>query len=254
MVETSDGETKDAANSLRRRVDEVSWFHKMALPNGVVTPGIRDVSRTLPRLGFPETFAGRTVLDIGAWDGFYSFEAKRRNATKVVAVDHVAWSDTGWGSKAGFLLAREALDLDIEDVHVDVMDLSPERVGGVFDDVLFLGVLYHLRDPVTALERVASVTGDRLILETETTMPWLRRPAAEVHVGGRLNGDDTNVYAHNPSALRAMLTRVGFRRIEVLHRERLGYRLARATMSSRRNDPTWRQKFRIQRIVIHAWK
>jgi tRNA (mo5U34)-methyltransferase len=253
MVEVGGSGALHEAEALRQRVGEISWFHKMDLPHGVVTPGIRDVSRTLPRLGFPASFAGREVLDVGAWDGYYSFEAKRRGANRVVASDWVAWSESGWGSKAGFLLAREALQLDVEDVHVDVMQLSPERVG-TFDDVLLLGVLYHLSDPVTALERVASVTRDRLILETETTMPWLRRPVAEVHLGGRLNGDDTNRYAHNPSALRLMLTNAGFHHIQVIHRERLPYRVGRATLRSLEKQCTWRQKFRSQRIVIHAWK
>lgn len=253
MTEVGGSDALQNAEVLRRRVGEISWFHKMALSHGVVTPGIRDVSRTLPRLGFPESFAGRDVLDIGAWDGFYSFEAKRRGANRVVASDWVAWGETGWGSKAGFLLAREALQLDVEDAHIDVMELSPDRVG-TFDDVFFLGVLYHLRDPMTALERVASVTRDRLIFETETTMPWLRRPAAEVHFGGRLNGDETNCYAHNPRALRLMLTQAGFNRIEIQHRELLPYRIGRATLRSFEKQCTWQEKFRSQRIIIHAWK
>ena len=70
---------------------------------------------------------------------------------------HYSWHGAGWGTKAGFTLAREALGSRVEDIDIDVMDLSPERVG-TFDVVLFLGVLYHLRHPFLALERVASVT------------------------------------------------------------------------------------------------
>ena len=70
-----------------------------------------------------------TVLDIGAWDGFFSFECERRGASRVVAADYYSWHDAGWGTKAGFQLAREALQSRVEDVDIDVMDLSPERIG-----------------------------------------------------------------------------------------------------------------------------
>ena len=69
------------------------------------------------------------------------------------------------GTKAGFELARKALDSKVEDLSIDVLDLSPERIGE-FDLVLILGVLYHMRHPLLALERVASVTKDQLVLET----------------------------------------------------------------------------------------
>ena len=79
--------------------------------------------------------------------------------------------------KAGFQLARTALNSRVEDIDIDVMDLTPDRVGA-FDVVLFLGVLYHVPNPLLTLERVASVTRDLLILETVVDMVGVRRPAA----------------------------------------------------------------------------
>lgn len=71
----------------------------------------------------------------------------------MVATDSFVWQ--GRWQQSGFLLARQALGLEgvVEDRFIDVMDLSPEARGGTFDVVLFLGVLYHLRDPITALQR-----------------------------------------------------------------------------------------------------
>src|SRR5215212_3755329 len=134
----------------------------------------------LARLNLPASLAGQSVLDIGAWDGFFSFEAERRGASRVVAADYYSWHGTGWGTgqgKAGFQLAREALGSRVEDADVDVMDLSPGRLG-TFDVVLFLGVLYHLPNPLLALERVAAMANDLLVLETVIDMIGFGRPAA----------------------------------------------------------------------------
>src|SRR5713101_1737289 len=150
---------------LRRQVDQIKWWHSIDLGNGIITPGRVDNLGTLRRIGMPGRLDGKTVLDVGAWDGFFSFEAERRGAERVLATDSFVWRG-GWPTgKAGFELARRALNSRVEDMEIDVLELSPERVG-TFDIVLFLGVLYHMRHPLLALERVASVTRELLIVET----------------------------------------------------------------------------------------
>ena len=76
---------------------------------------------------------------------------------RVVALDHYMWVIRD--QKKGFELARKILNSKVEDMGMDVMDLSPERIGGMFDYVLFLGVtLYHLRHPLLGLEKISNVT------------------------------------------------------------------------------------------------
>jgi tRNA (mo5U34)-methyltransferase len=142
---------------LAQRVKEIDWYHQIELPGGIMTPGVNRSAFALARLGLPASFAGKSVLDVGAWDGFYSFVAARRGAARVLATDSFVWQ--GRWRQDGFLLARQALGLGdaVEDRHIDVMDLSPETLGETFDVVLFLGVLYHLKDPLGALQRVSSV-------------------------------------------------------------------------------------------------
>ena len=209
------------ADELRRRVSQVDWFHTIDLGGGIVTPGRDDSPRSLRRVGLPHDLSGRTVLDVGAWDGFYSFESERRGASRIVAADSFAWRAAGGGrstGKAGFQLAREALGSKVEDVEVDVLDLSPEQVG-TFDVVLFLGVLYHLRHPLLALERVASVTGELLVLETAVDLAFTRRPAMAFYPGLELADDHTNWWGPNEAAVVAMLGSVGFSSVEVVSRE-----------------------------------
>ena len=99
----------------------------------------------------------------------------------MVALDGPAWRAPEWGpggfgTRSGFDLARRALGSGVEDVELELDDISPDAVGR-FDVVLFLGVLYHLKHPWVALERVASVCDGLLILETHADLLDLRRPA-----------------------------------------------------------------------------
>jgi tRNA (mo5U34)-methyltransferase len=131
---------------LKKEVAKISWYHTIDLGHGVVTPGTDNSPARLRKLALHEDLRGSTVLDIGAWDGFFSFEAERRGASRVLATDSFCWGGGGPGTKDGFELARKTLNSKVEDMNVDVLELSPEIVG-VFDLVLFLGVLYHMRHP-----------------------------------------------------------------------------------------------------------
>ena len=242
---------------LQTKADALRWYHTIDLGQGVVTQGVDNSPERLARLHLPSDLSGRSVLDVGAWDGFFSFEAERRGASRVLATDHYAWHGTGWGTgqgKAGFQLARTALHSRVEDLSVDVTDLSPERVGS-FDLVLFLGVLYHLPNPIRALERVASVTRGVLILETVLDMVGLGRPAAAFYPGRELNNDPTNWWGPNHLAVEGMLRSVGFARVDVITPARsAGFRAARAVKHWTTGRSSLVSAFRQDRGVFHAHK
>lgn len=236
--------------ALLQQVTAIRWFHRINLGHGVVTPGIDDTPAKLARLKLPDSFAGKSVLDIGAWDGFFSFEAERRGASRVMAVDSFSWDGGGWGSKAGFELARHALDSKVEDRELDVFDLSPERVG-TFDVVFFLGVLYHMKHPLLALEKVASVTTSLLVLETRVDLLLCRTPAMAFYVGDELNGDPTNWWAPNIGGLGDMLRAVGFKHVQIVSKPRPLHRRLWRTL--RRGRFSWKELQR-GRVAVHAWK
>lgn len=188
------------------------------------------------------------MLDIGAWDGAYSFMAERRGAKRVLATDSVVWSGVWKTGNAGFTLARRVLKSQVEDMTIDVMDLSPSHPG-VFDVVLFLGVLYHLRHPLLALERIFSVVGKQLILETHIDLADLTRPAMAFYPGAELAGDPTNWWGPNPLAVEAMLRSVGFRAVKTVS-------IFRPRPESMQwwapNDPAAVKEQ--GRAIFHAWK
>ncbi len=228
------------------------WYHQIELAPGVVTPGENETAVTLRRIRLPERLDRCSVLDIGAWDGFFAFEAERRGAERVAAVDPACWRDPpwgsrGWGTREPFDFARRALHSRVEPLDIDLLEISPETIGS-FDVVLFLGVLYHLPDPWPVLRAAASVCTKLLIVETHADLLALRRPAIAYYPGDELDGDPSNWWGPNGALLAGMLGSCGFERVTV-YREGLAYRAARAAMRSLRGRPfSWQQG----RIVAHA--
>lgn len=233
----------DQIEALKREVDAIRWWHQIDLGNGITTPGDDPTASRLQHLKIPDDLTSLTVLDIGAWDGFFSFEAERRGAQRVLATDSFCWDGGGWGSKAGFNLARRVLHSQVEDLTIDPLDLSPEIVG-TFDLVLFIGVLYHMRHPLLALERVASVTANMLILQTQVDLVPIERPAIAFYEGDEFNNDPTNWCGPNPPAVVAMLRTVGFKTVEIVDQ----------VLKADQTLATVNSFLPPQHITVHAWR
>lgn len=198
---------------VRKQVLAREWFHRIDLGNGIVTPGIDDSPRKLEGLRMPADLTGKTVLDVGAYDGFFSFAAERRGAARVLATDKVCWNLYGMATKDGFDLAKRALGSRVEEMEIAVEDITPERVG-VFDVVMMLGVLYHAQDPFRYIRIAASVCREMLLLETHVDAEDYPRPAMVFYPGATLNGDTTNYWGPNRAAVEGMLLECGFQRVD----------------------------------------
>jgi len=200
------------------------WYHSIEIEPDLVTPGMRlpaELQQLLTYVELPSRLDGLTVLDIGAWDGFFSFEAERRGAKRVVAYDLVP------ADHCGFDTARTLLGSGVEYVQGSVYDLGQENVGR-FDIVLFFGVLYHLRYPLLALDRIHDVCGGRLLLETHcldncvilgeaesTTLERIDRRLASIplyrfYAANELNRDYSNWFSPNQRAIEDGLRTAGF--------------------------------------------
>jgi tRNA (mo5U34)-methyltransferase len=132
--------------------------------------------------------------------------------------------------------------------------LSPERIG-TFDVVLVLGVLYHLRHPLLALERIASVTDDLLILETVVDMVGFERPAMAFYPDRELGNDPTNWWGPNVPAVHAMVRSTGFQRVRtVTPPPSAPVRAARALAHGIKGKNQVGRAFRQDRAVFHAQK
>ena len=219
----------DAAGDslLEARIRELGpWFHNMTI-RGVQTAPEHFLG-DYPSLkwrqfahAIPADLTGRTVLDIGCNAGFYALEMKRRGADRVVGID---W-DEAYLAQARF--AAEANGADIEFRQLSVYDVA--ALGEQFDVVLFMGVLYHLRHPLLALDLLYEhVVGDLLVFQSmlrgsaEVTEVAPDYPFAEeavfddpafprMHfIERKYSGDPTNWWVPNRSAMEAMLRSAGF--------------------------------------------
>ena len=212
--------------TLKRRIEELGpWFHDLELHGHRTAPDhplgtfLDDLWATV-HPAFPEDMTGASVLDIGCNAGFYSLKLHERGAD-VTAIDH----DPRYLAQAR--LAADVKGADIAFHEMDVYDV--DRLGRTFDYVLFMGVLYHLRHPLYALEKVAALVRRRLVFQTlvrgcrEVMEPAEDYPFEEEDVFGdprfpalffiehRYAGDPTNWWVANESAVGAMVRSCGLR-------------------------------------------
>jgi tRNA (mo5U34)-methyltransferase len=208
------------------------WFHCIDLGDGLVTKSKsaigEPVEHPLPtwekvKVSLPEDLSGKSVLDVGCNAGFYSIEMKRRGAARVVGID----SQRTLIRQAMFV--RQVLGLEIDYRRLSVYDLDPFELGQ-FDITLALGLIYHCKHLVLALEKLFLVTRDLLVLETAIYPPD-KAPESFVYAQGGTeptlhplayveNLPDAkeavfNWFLPTPAALSALLRNVGFDEVKV---------------------------------------
>lgn len=223
----SDTAADPAADVIRQRIQELGpWFHNMNLRGVWTAP--RHFLGDYPNVkwkrfagALPADLRGRTVLDIGCNAGFYAIEMKKRGADRVVAID----SDS-------FYLKQARFAAEVNEVEIEFRELSAYNVGALgerFDLVLFMGVFYHLRHPLLALDLIHEHAARDLLL-----FQSMLRGSAEVEpvavdydffekgaferpgyprlhfVEQRYAGDPTNWWVPNRACAEAMLRSAGF--------------------------------------------
>jgi tRNA (mo5U34)-methyltransferase len=222
-----------SSEDLLKTVQSLEWYHSIDLGNGIVTPGHYDHRPYLQYYRLPEDLHGKTVIDIGAASGFFSFEFERRGAA-VTATDLPEWFDHDFGpnyrpdktSETGasylhspFEFARQALGSKASRKLINIYDISPETVGAY--DLAFCGsVLLHLTDPLKALWNIASVTREKAIIVTVIEPEEPLRPTATLV--GHQRGDVW--WIPTRACLELMAVTAGFVGIEWVSEFNLDYR------------------------------
>lgn len=198
---------------LQRKIDSYYWYHSFDFGNGLIAKGVKSFDYLKAETdtvfdGLDVT--GKSVLDIGAWHGHFSFAAKSRGAARVIAADKFAWEHHQ--GRETFDLARSLLKQDVEPFLIDVPDIS--RNTGEFDVVLFLDVFYHLFDPQTCLMNLSQCATDLLVVRTHhdhdaicTGMPVM------VYYPSGYGADASNHWGPNPPLMYGLLRKAGFSKV-----------------------------------------
>lgn len=217
----------EETETLQERIESLGpWFHNLRL-NGIKTAPHHFLG-DYPEIKFagfrdaiPEDLSGKSVLDIGCNAGFYSFEMKRRGASRVLGID----SDDRYLNQARF--ASEVLGADVEFRKLPVWDVA--LLGEKFDLVIFMGVLYHLRHPLLALDLIHEhVARDLMLFQSmqrgsreivplapdydfNDKAPFDAPGYPKMHfVEHRYSHDETNWWIPNRACVEAMLRSAGF--------------------------------------------
>jgi tRNA (mo5U34)-methyltransferase len=214
----------DAIREARQRQDrsrelaEKGWYHSFELPDGTLIDGVNPLPRLQERFArfpIPGDLHGKRVLDIGAWDGWFTFEAESHGA-QVTAVDCL--------EAPHFVELQRKLASKVDYRILEIYEL-PAAGLGKFDIVFLLGVLYHLRHPLLALEIVCGLTTDIAIVESFVTDGdhWQEHtddiPTLEFYEGYELANQYDNWVGPSVTCLLALCRAAGFARVELLHTE-----------------------------------
>jgi tRNA (mo5U34)-methyltransferase len=218
---------------LKALFDQIYWHQRWEIMPGIFTPGHNPVSDLMRFSGIPNDLRGKRILDIGAWNGCFSFECERRGASEVLALGPESSEATGFDRIKLFLGSKAQYK------QGTVYHLHPDDFGK-FDIVICFGVIYHLRYPLLALDMMRRVCLTDLFMETagldENTIvdgssyqlsqlaPKLTNIAiSQFYRGSDLNNDSTNWFGFNEKCVIDMLLSSGFNPIMT---QRFGHRIA----------------------------
>jgi tRNA (mo5U34)-methyltransferase len=206
----NDTVTRESRRQLAE-LEALGYYHSIELPDGAVLNGFQSLATLRHRISqfpIPADLRGKRVLDIGAWDGWFTFEMERRGA-QVMALDVI--------KNERFLRLRDFIGSKAEYVAGDICRLTSRDLGR-FDIVLFLGVLYHLKHPVLALENVCDMTLDMACIESyviDDGQNLAAPPVLEFYEGTELRGQFDNWVGPNVACLLAMARTAGFVEVEM---------------------------------------
>ena len=214
----------DERADLAREVARYPWYHTIELAPGVVTEGMFDHRPAVDRYLIPSDLAGMRCLDVGTMDGFWAFEMERRGAREVIAADLGAVDDLDWPAlwrrrveptldetkETRFRIAHAAIGSSVTRIERSVYELDTDL--GEFDLIFCGDLLVHLKDPITAIQRIHSVCGGSAII---------CNPIKRFRFGGRrplveFDGiDEFQWWLFSEATLERMMLATGFARVEV---------------------------------------
>jgi SAM-dependent methyltransferase len=224
-------------------LDDYYWYHTVDLGGDLITPGDYDFRDRISSFGFPMDLKGSRVLDVGSATGYFAFEFERRGA-EVLSVDLpslsdwdiisserdrlmkdlMAWLKAKTPEEAyerhidgPFLFCRKMLGSKVSRCYSNIYDLTLDKVGGTKFDLIYAGdILLHLFSPLAALDVLAGLCADRMIVTLDIPLQPLEKVVMQFSGMDSKETDCRSWWLLSPACLESMLKRVGFKSISVI--------------------------------------
>jgi 2-polyprenyl-3-methyl-5-hydroxy-6-metoxy-1,4-benzoquinol methylase len=246
-------------NDLKELFEKGKWYHCFR-HESLISNGAWDVERYIDQYGFDRNYAGRTVLDVGSSDGYFSLWMKEHGAARVCAVDsnkydgspaiaasnfsiqnyeqkyaqypddyarfHAIYESYGLTTANKLLLMAKLKSLEVEFHNGTIYDLRPY---GQFDVVMCNDLLEHLRDPITAIEQLYFAAQEKCIITVSSAMKtnWFNRGQAVLTYQGHISGG--SFYSLSEASAIAMCKAAGFKDVRVVSRFKMENRMDRVS-------------------------
>ena len=193
--------TDMSREEIRAEVNRLHWAHSIDLGGGIVTPGAWGTHNPQLHQAIQDVdFRGKKVLDIGCWDGLFSFEAERCGASEVYATDLI--SQRALRDQPTFALAHRVLNSKVKYFpNTSVFDVESLGVDD-FDVVIYAGVYYHLKDPLRSFTTLRRVMKDNALMIVEGEIVKSKKCLATFHYREPYAKDPSNWWLPSPSCLR----------------------------------------------------
>jgi SAM-dependent methyltransferase len=221
---------------IRENIEKYRFYHVIKLDEGVFTPGCQEyvpLQQNVQKALKSISFQGKRVLDVGCRDGLFCFEAEKMGAREVIGIDNDL-------SPAATEFLIPYFNSKVKMFELNVYDLTPESFG-MFDVVIFAGILYHLRYPFWALERIRDVVTDngQIIIETGVLDAWNRHALLYCPIGSESPYEPTSVTFFNIKGLSDTLYSLGItvRSVDYLYKRKApSWQLGRLLLNTLRSS------------------
>ncbi len=216
-------DSEDSEN-LSNEISKIKWYHCIEIPGYGITPGsVGKDNQDWISANIPPSLKGLSILDIGGWDGFYSFLAEERGANRVLMLDELQNAEAHSSGTKGFELAKKAKKSKVEFRLMSAYDM--DQIDERFDLIFFFGVYYHLLNPFNVLTNIYKHLNEGGLLLMEGILLPGKTPYLRFFEDWDI--EPTTYCGASESGLIKILKRTGFRNVEVLSKRRGSFRIIR---------------------------
>lgn len=213
----------------KKEILSLKWWHRIPITPGYTTPGICPHGHSgdfESRFGLPKDLTGLKILDVGGYDGLFSFECEKRGASKVDMIDYYQGSPNKNPNRP-FQLAKEILNSNVLYQSSKLESYTPRLTTGKliqYDLILYYGVMYHIENPTGAVAKLLRLAkpGGTILVETTISDPDLYNDTrALLQYKPGWEEDPTNQYYPNKKWIEEAFVQHGAKSVEVVYRDNI---------------------------------